>query len=331
MEKHQVSPDEDGLRLDRWFRRYFPKMSYGYFAKLVRTGQIRVDGARVKTNARVSAGQQIRVPPQVSDSPPPVQRGSPVGFGDARFIQSLVVHKDSDIIVLNKPPGIAVQGGTKTHRHIDGMLDALRFGYEDRPRLVHRLDRDTSGVLVLARTPKVASDLAEAFHKKKVEKIYWGLCEGVPTPRSGKIELSLSKNSERQGREAMQAGYVGEVSAKWARSHYSVVSQVGQSVSWLVLMPWTGRTHQLRVHCSAIGHPIVGDPKYGCGDSQVRFGGQSKIGLCLHARSISLSLKGATRTISAPLPRHMLALWNMFEFEMSAADEVTSELRKLAV
>ncbi|MFA7638207.1 MAG: RluA family pseudouridine synthase, partial [Parvibaculum sp.] len=189
-----VTNDEDGLRLDRWFRRHFPLVTHGRLEKLLRTGQVRVDGARAKANVRLEQGQIVRVPPLGDEAVKPAPKADR-GFSDqdAAFIRSLVIHKDKSILVLNKPAGLAVQGGTKTERHIDGMLDALTFDAAERPRLVHRLDRDTSGVLVLARTAKAAAALARSFKERDTRKIYWALVVGVPTPRQGTIDLALTK------------------------------------------------------------------------------------------------------------------------------------------
>ncbi|MFN4355161.1 RluA family pseudouridine synthase [Parvibaculum sp.] len=309
-----VSADEDGIRLDRWFKRHFPMLTHGRLEKLLRTGQVRVDGARAKANARLDQGQVVRVPPLGDDAAKPApkaERG--VSEQDAAFVRSLVIHKDKSILVLNKPSGLAVQGGTKTERHLDGMLDALTFDAVERPRLVHRLDRDTSGVLVLARTAKAAASLARAFKQKDARKTYWALVVGVPTPRQGTIDLALTKQGGPRAERVFAADKDDE-DARHAITHFSTVATASYKLAWLALMPLTGRTHQIRAHASAIGTPIVGDGKYGGVNAHP--GGEIARRLHLHARSIDIAHPDGGRFfIEAELPPHMMLSWKLLGFD----------------
>lgn len=310
-----VKPDEADLRLDRWFKRRFPGLQHGKLEKLLRTGQIRVDGKRAKANLRLAPGQTVRVPPGVEEMGDGEARPRPpVREADARFVQSLVIHKDEDVIAINKPPGLAVQGGTGTPRHLDAMLDALRFGAEERPRLVHRLDRDTSGVLLLGRSARAASDLAAAFRDKSARKIYWALVAGAPKPAQGKIDLPLAKVAGPGGERVAE-----DEDGKRAITLYTTVERALNRAAWLALMPLTGRTHQLRVHCAhGLGTPIVGDVKYGGEGALLRAEGVAPK-LHLHARAITLPHpKGGMLSVSAPLPPHMIEAWKFFGFDPEA-------------
>jgi 23S rRNA pseudouridine955/2504/2580 synthase len=309
----EVSADEDDIRLDRWFRRRYPALKHGVLEKLLRTGQIRVDGKRAKGGTRLSRGQQVRIPPQAAGSA--IVEHSVTGRKpsdeDAAFIRSLVIYRDEDVIALNKPPGLAVHGGTKTTRHVDALLDALRFGARERPRLVHRLDRDTSGVLLLARTAKVAAQLGKAFQGRTVRKIYWALVVGRPAVEQGRIDLPLGKRPGPKGEQMAADADQG----KTAETIYSVIDSAAQTVAWLALWPLTGRTHQLRVHCAAIGHPVVGDGKYG-GESAFLAATGVAAKLHLHARELRLphpSGRGELH-VTADLPPHMAQTWDLFGF-----------------
>lgn len=297
-----VSDDEAGLRLDRWFQRHFPGLSHGALQKLLRTGQVRIDGRRVEGNARIEPGQQVRLPPGVTSAPPRKPREIPtVSDRDAAEIQSLVIHRDDQVIVLNKPPGLAVQGGTGTERHLDGMLDALRFGFEDRPRLVHRLDKDTSGLLLIARTGQAAKRLAESFRQRETEKLYWAVVVGVPQEKEGAIDLPLAKRPGARDREMMQ---VDKEEGQKALTHFRELDRLAKRAALLALWPRTGRTHQLRVHCAAIGCPILGDGKYG-GEEALLAAVADARRLHLHARRLLLphpSGKGELKVIAEPPP-----------------------------
>jgi len=316
VEQKRVSDDEDGIRLDRWFRAHYPELAHGQLQKLLRTGQIRVDGARVKAGARLQSGQSVRVPPMA-----PVQRKTvpaKVSRDDAAFMRSLVLYQDDDVIALNKPPGLAVQGGSKTHRHIDAMLDALAADPAEQLRLVHRLDKDASGVLLIARSRKAAAELGNALKAHRAKKIYWALVVGVPRPEQGAIEAPLAKRGQAGGEKVVAvSGDAGD--AQRALTHFRVIETAGRELSWVALWPVTGRTHQLRVHMAAIGHPIVGDGKYG--GAEAHPGGDIGRQLQLHARMIEIPLPSGKRLeIEAPLPTHMVQTWHLLGFEGDPGD-----------
>ena len=252
-----VAGEDGSVRLDRWFKRHYPALGHGHLEKLLRTGRIRVDGKRARSSDRIVPGQAIRLPSLDQMVAPAPQEARQVSPGDQAMLRDAVLHRDDAVIVLNKPPGLAVQGGSGTERHLDGLLDALRFGSNDRPRLVHRLDKETSGVLVLARTAAAAAFLARAFRDKTTRKIYWAIVVGLPKLRQGRIDLPLAKLPGREGERVRADAEDG----KRAITYYHVVDDVGGKASWLALLPVTGRTHQLRAHCAAIGTPILGDAK----------------------------------------------------------------------
>jgi 23S rRNA pseudouridine955/2504/2580 synthase len=305
-----VGPEDSEVRLDRWFRRRFPEVAHVRLQKLLRTGQIRVDGKRVDAATRLAAGQKIRVPP-LGDAP---ERGpapkKPVGDHDAADLRARVLFRDPWVIVIDKPAGLAVQGGSGTTRHLDGMLDALAFDGE-RPRLVHRLDRDTSGVLVLARTTEAARRLAESFRGKTARKYYWAMTVGVPAERRGRIDAALAKLGGPRGERVT----LDDAEGRAAVTLYSVVDHAATKAAWVALWPLTGRTHQLRVHMAAIGAPILGDLKYGGPEARLD-GGEVGRGLHLHARRIILPHPSGRGRIDvvAPLPPHMRETWKSFGF-----------------
>ncbi|MGH6934096.1 MAG: RluA family pseudouridine synthase [Dongiaceae bacterium] len=296
-----VSTDEAELRLDRWFRRRFPDLNHGRLEKLLRTGQVRVDGHRARANQRVISGQTIRVPPYSAEPRIAPRAASPQASArEIKELARLVLYRDEDLLAINKPPGLAVQGGTGLRRHLDAMLDALRFDASERPRLVHRLDRDTSGVLLLARNARSAAKISEAFRDKTTRKIYWAIVIGIPKPTRGRIDLALAKLPGRAG-ERMAPDEDG----KSAITDYQLVDRAGKTASLLELKPITGRTHQLRAHCAALGTPILGDGKYGGAKAFLPGPEMSQL-LHLHARSIELpGSSGGMLRIVAPLPPHM--------------------------
>jgi len=310
VEQRPVADDEGELRLDRWFKRHFPTLGHGRLEKLLRTGQVRVDGKRVKANQRLEVGQIVRVPPLDIEAPPPA-RVSVVDEREAKDLRARVLHKDAEILVIDKPTGLAVQGGTGTDRHLDGLLDALQFDAKERPRLVHRLDRDTSGVLVLARTAEAARWLGEAFQGRDTDKVYWAVVAGVPKPRSGRIEYKLAKLPGKGGGERM---VVNAKEGKHAVTDFTVVEAARGVAAWVALKPLTGRTHQLRVHMSALGHPILGDGKYGGKNAHLDLA-DAPSELQLHARSIAIKrLDGRVLKVEALLPPHMRSTWSLFGF-----------------
>lgn len=315
VQSRTVSSDDDDIRVDRWFKRHFPQVTHGRLEKLLRTGQVRVDGGRVKGSTRLAEGQTVRIPP-IPDAGTAARssHASDISDDDRDWIRSLVLHADDDVIALNKPPGIAVQGGKKVTRHIDGLLSALAEPGEQRPKLVHRLDRDTSGVLLIARRSGVAAALGDAFHSRSARKSYWALVAGVPRPREGTINAPLSKKADQNGHEIV---VTDTDDGKSAKTDYQVVENAGRRAAWLLLQPLTGRTHQLRVHCAAIGTPIVGDGKYGGAESRLE-GVPGSDKLHLHARSITLPHPaGGTLTVTAPLPPPMEKTWRFLGFDPS--------------
>ncbi len=323
-----VEAEEAGLRLDRWFKRHYPHLSHGQLEKLIRTGQVRLDGGRVKAGVRLQAGQRIRIPPHLDEMARPAPSRPPLTADDISFVRALVLYRDDDVIVLDKPSGLAVQGGSKTPRHLDGLLEALRFEAAERPRLVHRLDRDTSGVLLLARSARAAAHLTKAFKGRAVRKTYWGLCLGVPRPVRGRIDLPLEKRAAAaSGRERMAPASEESATALRAETDYVVVAQAAHKLAWLALRPLTGRTHQLRAHCAAIGHPLLGDVKYGgpaAANPFVR--SASPCRLHLHARRLQLILpSGRPLDVTAPLPPHMAETWDFFEFDRAYAQDPFAE------
>ncbi len=320
-----VAKGDADARLDRWFKRHYPQLKHGRLEKLLRTGQIRVDGGRAKANQRLNAGQIIRIPPLDTVEAAPARKGQPVSARDAAAVQAMVLYKDDELIALNKPPGLAVQGGTGTARHLDGMLDALKFDMEERPRLVHRLDRDTSGVMVVARTVAAAGRLAKAFQGRDMAKTYWALVMGEPRHPAGTISAALVKGGA-PGQEKMKWD---DEDGKKAVTDYRMVSSAGGKISWLMLMPHTGRTHQLRAHCVILGTPIIGDGKYTVVSPHVDQRVDLHEGLladiadrlCLHARSLTIPRAGKKPlTITAPLPKHMADAFEALGFDPKDAD-----------
>jgi 23S rRNA pseudouridine955/2504/2580 synthase len=313
VETREVSPAEDGMRLDRWFKTHYASLPHSRLEKLLRTGQVRVNGGRAKASTRLAAGQTIRVPP-LPDVPPLPAPTHALTKADRGFLASITLYEDDDILVLNKPPGIAVQGGTKTAHHIDRLLEGMGDGPETRPRLVHRLDRDTSGVLVVAKRRAIAAKLGKAFQTRSVRKIYWALVQGVPKPPQGKVDAALVKAAGPEGDRVRKARAGEQDIAQSAVTHYAVVDRAGQAVAFVSLKPVTGRQHQLRAHMAIIGHPILGDGKY-AGDRDMPKG--ISIKLYLHARRISFphpSGEGVV-DITAPLPEHMAKAFALFGFE----------------
>jgi len=329
----EVKPDDSDQRLDRWFRKQFPQVGQIRLEKLCRKGEIRVDGGRVKAATRLLAGQTVRIPPLPDHDtrPPPAKRPSTVSPEDAAMIRKAVLYRDDYIIALNKPPGLATQGGSGQVRHVDGMAEALKFDLDEKPRLVHRLDKDTSGVLLLARTAKIAKEISKAFQARTTQKIYWAAVAGSPMPKMGTIRYGLVKaggHGPHGTGEKMVCIHPDEVAntqgAKHATTNYSVLEEAGKRTSWVALAPITGRTHQLRAHMAEIGYPIVGDGKYGTnaqtneGDGWgAQLGGDVSRKLHLHARSISFEhpVTKARMVLTAPMPEHMVRTWAMFDWQ----------------
>jgi 23S rRNA pseudouridine955/2504/2580 synthase len=320
----RITHDEDGIRMDRWFKRHYPALTHGRLEKLLRTGQVRLDGKRVKAADRVASGQTVRLPPQIvhgalEEKPhavaKPQMRGS---------LEDKILYMDKSVIVLNKPSGLATQGGSGLTQHVDGLLESLAFEKMTRPKLVHRLDRDTSGVLVVARTTSAASQLSRSLAERDAQKIYWALTKGVPKVKRGTIKAALIKEDGfgAHGRDermtTVEKGDVNEKDAKDAVTDYVVIATAGEEFAFVAVKPRTGRTHQIRVHLAALGTPIVGDFKYG--GSDVRGKGAIENRLHLHARSIDIARPdGGRLAVTAPLPPHMLTTWNLLGFDAEMA------------
>lgn len=310
-----IGAEAAGMRLDRWFRNAFPQVTQGHLNKLLRTGQVRVDGRRAKPADRLEEGQVIRIPPLGTRTDVPV-KPAPAHTDEALadLLRERVLYRDPEVLVLNKPFGLAVQGGSGTTKHLDQALDGLRFDAEERPRLVHRLDRDTTGVLVLARTTKAARWLAESFRDRSMTKLYWAVTAGVPEPPGGRIRLPLAKQGGAN-RERVAAADPGE--GRMAITDYQVADQASSKVAWVVLRPHTGRTHQLRAHMAYLDAPILGDGKYG--GAAARLGGlEHGRMLHLHARTLLVPLpNGRKQVFEAPLPDHMAATFDSLGFDIS--------------
>jgi 23S rRNA pseudouridine955/2504/2580 synthase len=316
VEQRQIADDEDGIRVDRWFKRHYPGLSHGRLEKLLRTGQVRLDGKRAKASDRVGAGQTVRVPP-LGATPQEEKPRERAPEREAQSLRDLVLYMDNAVIVLNKPSGLATQGGSGLTKHIDGMLDALAFEKKQRPRLVHRLDRDTSGVLVVARTVPAAAALARALAQRDAKKVYWALTKGVPKKHEGTIKLALAKEGGfgPHGRDERVRGVERETEgARHALTDYAVLGIAGQEFAFVAAKPVTGRTHQIRVHLASLGTPIVGDFKYG--GAEARGHGAIADKLHLHARSIDIAHPdGGRLRAAAPLPPHMAKSWDMLGFD----------------
>lgn len=321
IKRHVVTPDEAGMRLDRWFKVHFPQVTFAYLNKLTRTGQVRVAGGRAKTNTRLEAEQEIRVPPLAFDKRPadtPKADVKPLTREERRLFDSMVIHEDRDLFILNKPSGFAVQGGTKTHHHLDGLLMGLGAELGERPLLIHRLDRDTSGVIVVAKRRAVAAALGKLFATRAVKKTYWAVVHGVPKPAQGRIEVALIKAKGLDG-DRMRASAEGEEDDEQrAVTHYAVIDKASAIAAWVSLKPVTGRQHQLRAHMQHIGTPILGDDKYG-GPQELPEGVPKR--LHLHARRIVFPHpREGTVDVTAPLPPHMRETFALFGFDPDRYD-----------
>ncbi len=319
VETVEVSEDDGEPRVDRWLRRRLPHLTQGQVEKLLRTGQVRVDGARVKASDRLAPGQTVRIPPVPDAASRHVISG--LSKKDEDYIRSLVIHRDDDVIVLNKPHGLAVQGGAKTVRHIDALMDGLKFDADKKPKLVHRLDRDTSGCLVLARHPRAAAFLAEAFRDRDTDKIYWAIVVGSPRPKIGELRSWIRKapGPIDADREMMVRALQTEEGAVHAITQYAVISEAAQRATWVALRPVTGRTHQLRFHMAEMGHAIAGDPKYRCDRPTLNDLGGS---LLLHARAIRMPHpSGGELKVIAKLQGHIKAAFNTLGFDESEAKD----------
>lgn len=321
-----VSEDDDGIRLDRWFKRNQPDTSFNIVSRWARTGQLRLDGKRVAPGERIAAGQEIRLPPIDAE---PARRGpakpkrEPLTAEEEEFVRSLVIYEDSDSFVFNKPPGLATQGGTKTTHHLDRLLDGLEDEKGNRPKLVHRLDKDTSGVLLVARTARAAAYFSKSFSGRTAKKIYWALVMGVPSADEGLIDAPLAKQPGTGGEKM----HVDEENGQPAKTRWRVIDRAGNRAAWVELQPLTGRTHQLRAHMAAIGHPIIGDGKYGGADAFLTGGISRK--LHLHARRLRIDSPAKGKIdVTAELPDHMAQSLETLGFEVAAGERVPASRPK---
>ncbi|MGB3167369.1 MAG: RluA family pseudouridine synthase, partial [Alteraurantiacibacter sp.] len=310
-----VDPDDDGVRLDRWFKRHLPQVGFGTVSRWARTGQLRVDGSRAKVEDRLKAGQVLRVPPGGEDGGRTQRKRRELTEAEIAEAEAMLIARTKSALVLNKPPGLATQGGTKTNKHVDGLLDAFAGEDEQRPKLVHRLDKDTSGVLLVARTSGSAAFFSKRFSSRNAKKIYWALVVGVPDIAEGTIDAPLAKQPGTGGEKM----HVDKDGGQPAKTIYRVVERAGNAAAWVELQPFTGRTHQLRVHLAAIGHPIVGDGKYGGQDAFLT--GSVSRKMHLHARRLIIDApKGETLDVTAVLPEHFAATMEHLGFDESRSE-----------
>src|SRR5712672_1436765 len=316
-----VTADETNMRVDRFLEARFPGLSFSHIQRIVRKGELRVNGKRADSKDRLEEGQNIRIPPLKLDTPKVVGELSEAANKTLQALKAMTLYEDDDVLVLNKPAGLAVQGGSGTTRHIDQMLEVMRDAKGQKPRLVHRLDKETAGCLLIAKTRFAATALTGSFRHRSARKIYWALVAGVPKPKQGRISTYLAKD-ESEDDSIMRIAAHGDEGASHAVTYYAVVETSAQTLAWVSLKPVTGRTHQLRAHMAHIGYPIVGDPKYFQIENwQLPGGMQNKLHLL--ARRIALPHpRGGVIDITAPLPPHMLQTWNLLGLEAKRFDPI---------
>ncbi len=318
-----VTPDENEMRIDRFLEARFPQLSFSHIQRIVRKGELRVNGKRADSKDRLEAGQTVRIPPLKLEQAAERPRSAKADGDTIGFLRSITLYEDDDVIVLNKPAGLAVQGGSGTTRHVDGMLDALTGKDGQKPRLVHRLDKDTAGCLVIAKSRFAAATLAKTFRSRSARKVYWALVAGVPRVRQGRISTYLAREEAYDGDQRMAVAQHGDDGAMHAVTYYAVVETAAQKLAWLSLKPVTGRTHQLRAHAAHIGHPIVGDPKYfNIQNWELPGGIQNKLHLLARRIVLPHPRGKGTIDVSAPLPPHMRQSWNLLGFEDAPYDPI---------
>lgn len=317
-----IAEADDGQRLDRWLKKHYPGVPFGQLQKILRTGQLRVDGRRAKGDTRLAKGQSLRIPPQLVAPPEKKARG--LSQKDIDFIKSLVIYKDEHVIALNKPSGLAVQGGTKIGRHVDGLLEGLADGGE-KPHLVHRLDKDTSGVLILARTAQTARELGHMFKGRGIRKYYWAVTVPAPELAQGKIYAPLAKADAGGGERVMA---VREEEGKSALTYYSVLESIGRKLALVAFWPKTGRTHQIRVHALEMGCPLLGDFKYGGRQEMLEETPALPRVLHLHARRVVMPhpVTGKKLDVTAELGPEMKKTFAYFGFDASDKSDPFAEL-----
>ncbi len=318
-----VTGDDAGMRVDRFLEARYPGLSFSHIQRIVRKGELRVDGRRVETKDRLEAGQTVRIPPLRLEDPKPSTRAPKQDDETRAFLKSITLYEDDDMMVLDKPMGLAVQGGSGMRRHVDGLLEALTDRQGQKPRLVHRLDKDTSGCLVIAKTRFAASALAKSFRSRDTRKIYWALVAGVPRVKQGRVSTYLAKGEDDEGDAKMKVARHGDEGASHAVTYYAVVETAAQKLAWISLKPVTGRTHQLRAHTAHIGHPIVGDPKYFDIENWELPGGiQNRLHLLARRIVVPHPRTGKPVDVTAPLPPHMQQSWNLLGFETAPYDPI---------
>lgn len=316
-----VTPDENGMRVDRFLEARFPGLSFSHIQRIIRKGELRVNGRRADSKDRLEAGQAVRIPPLKLDAPKSSDGESAAARRTRAELKAMTLYEDDDVLVLNKPAGLAVQGGSGTTKHVDQMLEALRDSKGQKPRLVHRLDKETSGCLLIAKTRFAATELTGSFRSRSARKIYWALVAGVPKPKQGRISTYLAKE-EMEDDSIMRVAAHGDEGAMHAVTYYAVVETSANKLAWVSLKPVTGRTHQLRAHMAHIEHPIVGDPKYFSIENwQLPGGLQNRLHL-LARRIVIPHPRGGVIDCSAPLPPHMQQSWNLLGLDAKQFDPI---------
>ncbi len=318
-----VTPDENEMRIDRFLEARFPQLSFSHIQRIVRKGELRVDGKRADSKDRLAEGQTVRIPPLKLEQQAERPRSAKADADTIGFLRSITLYEDDDVMVLNKPAGLAVQGGSGTTKHVDKMLEALTGKDGQKPRLVHRLDKDTAGCLVIAKSRFAAATLAKTFRSRSARKVYWALVVGVPRVRQGRISTYLAREEAYDGDQRMAVAKHGEDGAMHAVTYYAVVETAAQKLAWLSLKPVTGRTHQLRAHAAHIGHPIIGDPKYfNIQNWELPGGIQNKLHLLARRIVLPHPRGKGTIDVSAPLPPHMRQSWNLLGFDDAPYDPI---------